>query len=317
MTQILEPILPNPEDLPIYSDGYKDINVKLLQFHKSPYKTFWEFYRMTWPQLHNQEFDEKNPAHIKACEEILSYRALPVPIETIECQFVIENVSRICMAQVTRQRIGAAFVVESGMGTHIDHAVTLPKNILLDEELAEKAKALTKASQEFYELAYSKNLPPQDIRYCLLEGQQVNLVMHTNVQALFGIFSRRVENGLCDELGVVFRMLLRELRKETKGILGWDKILDKFDAAGGSHVCKNFDAVFGNTGRSKSLSDEIPSLINEKNPCLYDFSKSALYYELLEMDESLLLPGEKEMINDWKSIGFEGRLRKVEGLDAV
>jgi len=31
------------------------------------------------------------------------------------------------------------------------------------------------------------------------------------------------------------------------------------------------------------------------------------------MDESLLFPGEKDMIEDWNTIGFEGRLKKLDG----
>ena len=33
--------------------------------------------------------------------------------------------------------------------------------------------------------------------------------------------------------------------------------------------------------------------------------------ELQELPENLLFSGEKEMIKDWRTIGYEGRLRKV------
>jgi len=80
---------------------------------------------------------------------------------------------------------------------------------------------------------------------------------------------------------------------------------------GADKVCLNNDLVFGNTGRSPSAGDWVPSNINKENPAHYDFSKSAFYYELCDMDESLLFPGEKEMIDDWKEIGFNGRLKKL------
>ena len=80
---------------------------------------------------------------------------------------------------------------------------------------------------------------------------------------------------------------------------------------GSDKVCLNVDRVFGNTGRSPSAGDHIPSIINETNKCDWRFDKSAWYFELLELPEHLLFPGEKQMIDDWKTIGFDERLRKI------
>lgn len=152
-----------------------------------------------------------------------------------------------------------------------------------------------------------------------IHGQATNLVCVVNFMALRGYFARRCENGLTDELNLIGRLILKELRAahlssdgtEKVPGSGWLVLLTKLEAMGADKVCLNTDKVFGNTGRSPSVGKHIPSSVNEGNKADWDFSKSAWFYELQELPDDLLFPGEKEMIQDWKTIGYEDRLRKV------
>ena len=67
------------------------------------------------------------------------------------------------------------------------------------------------------------------------------------------------------------------------------------------------------TGRARSAGPHIPSITNLDNQPDWKFNKSAWFSEMLELPDHLLFPGEREMIDDWKSIGYEARVRKVEG----
>ncbi len=194
----------------------------------------------------------------------------------------------------------------------------VPKNIY-ESEFGDEARELVRKSQELYNKMVAVGIPPQDCRYMTIHGQTTNLVCVVNFMALRGYFGRRCENGLTDELNLIGRLILKELRKVhlnddgTDKVFGsgWSVLLTKLEAMGADKVCLNTDKVFGNTGRSPSAGKHIPSSINEDNKADWDFSKSAWYFELQELPDDLLFPGEKEMIEDWKTIGYEGRLRKV------
>jgi len=239
-------------------------------------------------------------------------------MEVLNFEIKLTGLSRVALAQITRGRVGWAYVVESQMPQHIKHAVTIPMNISQDDRFRDRAIELVRLSQELYDDMYNAGIPPQDCRYLVMHSQQTSLVMQCNYAALLGYFARRCENGLTDELNLVGRLILRELRKKylnadgSENIFGsgWSTLLNKFDGMGTNKVCLNVDKVFGNTGRAPSVNDKIPSLLN--NSCDYDFSKSAWYFELQQLPDDLLFPGEKEMVEDFRNIGFKNRLQKLE-----
>jgi len=301
------------------TNGFNQIKVTLLDSGlERPFETFWNWYRETWYSLRDQEYDHTNPKHVEAAKEVLDGKALPVPQEVLNFQIRIEGLSRVALAQITRGRVGWVYCVTSQMPEKIQHNVIIPKNIF-ESEFGDEARAIVEASQNLYEKMVAAGIPPQDCRYMTIHGQATNMMCGVNFMALRGYFARRCENGLTDELNMVGRLLRHELRKAhlnpdgTDRVpgSGWSYLMNKLEAMGADKVCLNNDKVFGNTGRSTSAGSWIPSLVNEQNKCDWDFSKSAWYYELQELPEHLLFPGESEMIADWKSIGFEGRLKKV------
>jgi len=286
--------------------------------HDRPFEMFWDWFKQTWITLQDEKYDHTNPEHWQACLDVLSRNALPTPMEVLNFEIKVTGLSRVALAQITRGRVGWAYVVESQMPQHINHMVTIPANIAKNDKFAQRAQELVRLSQELYDDMYNEGIPPQDCRYLTIHGQQTSMIMQCNYAALLGYFARRCENGLTDELNLVGRLIWYKLKQtfldsNGKDLIpgsGWSVLLNKMDGMGGNKVCLNVDKVFGNTGRAPSVSDKIPSLLN--NSCDYDFSKSAWYFELLELPEHLLFPGEKEMIEDFKSIGFSGRLQKLE-----
>lgn len=302
-----------------HSEGFGDVKVTVLESYDNPFKTFWNWYRQTWIGLQDVEYDFNNPEHWQACIDVMERRALPTPMEATEFQIKVEGLSRVGLAQFTRGRIGWAYNVESQMPQHIRHRSTVPLNIIRDAEFGPRAAELVRLSEELYDDMYNNGIPPQDCRYMTMHGQQTSLVCLVNYAALLGYFARRCENGLTDELNLVGRLLKKELIKKhlspsgedrVQGS-GWSVLLSKLDGMGGDKVCLNVDKVFGNTGRAPSVNDSVPSAISHKSPADYDFSRSAWYLELLELPEDLLFDGEKQMIADFKTFGFQERLRLV------
>jgi hypothetical protein len=300
-------------------NGFQHITVELLDSPRQPFITFWTWFRQTWISLQNEEYDPSNKEHVKACMDVMNRKALPTPMEATVMQFRVTGLSRVALAQITRGRVGWAYNVESQMPQHLTHEVTIPKNIAEHPVFSSRAHELTTQLQSLYDDMYDAGIPPQDCRYMTMHGQNTSMVFSVNYAALLGYFARRCENGLTDELNYVGRLMRHVLQQEHLDASGnelyngsgWGPMIDKLEAMGGSNVCLNNDRVFGNTGRAKSAGDWVPSIVNDENKSDYDFGKSAWFYELQELPDHLLFEGEKEMIEDFKAIGFRGRLEKL------
>ena len=300
-------------------NGFGGIKVTLLDAgNPRPFEMFWNWFRETWYSIRNEEYDHRNPEHVKAAKEVVDAKALPVPQEALNFQIRVEGLSRVALAQFTRGRVGWAYCVTSQMPEAIEHEVIVPKNIY-QSKFGDAAVELVRKSQELYDAMVAEGIPPQDCRYLTIHGQTTNLVCVVNFMALKGYFARRCENGLTDELNLIGRLIHHELRNahlnpdgtdKVPGS-GWSYLMSKLEAMGADKVCLNNDKVFGNTGRAPSAGDWVPSTVNDKNQCDWRFDKSAWFFELQELPDHLLFPGEKEMITDWKTIGFDGRLRKL------
>lgn len=293
-----------------YSKGYEDISVEVIDYNKDLARHAWNCYRMTWRELQNVEYDINNERIRQAINDIITYRALPMPREQAIITFRINHISRICLAQITRQR-KAYFNVESQMPRPIQHNVIIPLNIFEDKELNEEAMKVVEASQKLYDKCIEKGIPPQDARYITLHGQTTSCVYVVDINAFVSSFGQRCENNIADEINLVYRLckkaILNTVNKDyfingTIDNLTWQmysKIILPADCQGAKQkVCMNYDKVFGNGARRYPSANEDIEKITENAD--YDFKKSAWYLELQRLDESLLFKDEKEMIERWK-----------------
>jgi len=293
-----------------FAKGYDEIKVELMDAKLDIAKLFWDSYKMTWVGLQDVEYDKNNEDIRKACFDIVNNLALPTPKEAVQLNFKIENISRVCLAQITRGRVGWWYNVESQMPQYLNHGVTIPRN-LHESKYKDKVKKLVDDSIALYTELQAEGFPPQDLRYLCLHGQQTSMVASCNIIALSAFFVMRTENGLTDELNLVARKMKHSLKtavskaKEQGSIDEldydlWQLILSKLDCLGANkEVCLIQDKVFGNTGRFKSGNDNVPSEDGTIKP-EFDFKKSAWYLELKDnMPDELLLPGEKQMIAKW------------------
>lgn len=297
---------------PKISNGYKDISVELIDYNMNIAEHAWNCYRMTWNDLQNIEYNPQNPDVRECIKNIILMRALPMPREQAIMTFRINNISRVCLAQITRQR-KACFNVESQMPRPINHNVILPLNIA-KSEFAERAKQLIKDSQALYNDLIKAGFPPQDTRYITMHGQTTSLVYVVDINTFVSSFGFRCENNLSDEINLVYRLckkaILDKINEDydNKKIDFWtytfyNEIISKADCAGASkHVGQNYDKVFGNSfERYPSMNKEIEDITEN---CDYDYKKSAWYLELkriAKLHPELLFDNEKEMIDSWKN----------------
>lgn len=299
--------------LPNTSYGYENINVSVVDFHKRIAQHIWDVYKMTWRDLQDVNYNENDARVQKAVDDVIKMRALPVPREQCIITFRIENISRVCLAQLTRQR-KAAFNVESQMPQAVNHNVIVPYNIATSEKYAARANAIAEASRKLYDDLIEDGIPYQDARYLLLHGQTTSLVYMVDINTFIHSFTMRCENNLSDEINLVYRLCLKALHEalnlnaqystiDTLTYKFYKEVLKNCDCLGAKQKKgMNRDAVFGNSFKRYPDADSDITDITTNAAC--DFKKSAWFFELDRMYDNnpeLLFEGEKEMIEKWRS----------------
>ena len=290
------------------SKGYEDIKVDVVDYVKDIARHAWDCYKMTWRDLQDVEYDASNPKVQEAVRNIMFYRALPMPREQANITFKISNVSRVMLAQITRQSLGR-FNVESQMPEPVHHNVIMPLNIYTDKKLSKKAKKLIELSQEVYDDCIKAGVPPQDARYLLMHGQTTSLAYVANVNVFTSAFAMRCENNLSDEINLVYRLAKKAILDKVEEDYNageidaltyefYTRIITPADASGAARkVGQNYDGVFGNS--FKRYPDANPEITKITENCSYDYTKSAWYLELQRLPKELLFDGEQEMIDSW------------------
>lgn len=298
-----------------YQNGYKGIDVELINYSKHPAKVIWDMLKQTWISLHDVEYDEESPIVKEFITDSLNKRLNPVPQETIMIQAIFKNISRVNLAQLTRHR-GWMFNSESQMPQHVNHNVMIPLNIV-NSEYYERALKLIEDSQKLYddmtngnENKETTNIPYQDARYLLIHGQTSDISASFSLPQLISAIGQRFDNNTHDEINYTFRILLKRLKEAISIDNELDKLdkyiynymLDNADCFGAKNeVSLCCDAMFGNSFKRYKDANEFVTKATEN--CLFDYKKLAWYQELKRMyneEPELLLPGEKEMIESWE-----------------
>lgn len=298
-----------------FQNGYKGISVEIIEYTKHPGKIMWDMLKQTWVNLHNVEYDCNSQLIKTFIEDSLARRLNPVPQEAILIQAIFKGISRVNLAQITRQR-GWFFNSESQMPQHTSHNVIIPLNIV-NSKYYERAKKLIEESQKLYDEMTAgndnkntTNIPYQDARYLLLNGQTADIAASFDITKLVSCCGMRLENNTHDEINYLCRLIIKELKDKVKSDkemdcldkLIYNTILDNCDVFGANRkVGTCYDAMFGNS--MKRFKDANEYVTKATSECLFDYTKLAWYQELKRMykeEPELLLPGEKEMIESWE-----------------
>lgn len=298
-----------------FQNGYKGISVEIVEYTKHPGKIMWDMLKQTWVNLHNVEYDCNSQLIKTFIEDSLARRLNPVPQEAILIQAIFKGISRVNLAQITRQR-GWFFNSESQMPQHTSHNVIIPLNIV-NSKYYERAKKLIEESQKLYDEMTAgndnkntTNIPYQDARYLLLNGQTADIAASFDITKFVSCCGMRLENNTHDEINYLCRLIIKELKDKVKSDkemdcldkLIYNTILDNCDVFGANRkVGTCYDAMFGNS--MKRFKDANEYVTKATSECLFDYTKLAWYQELKRMykeEPELLLPGEKEMIESWE-----------------
>ena len=136
--------------------------------------------------------------------------------------FLIEDVSRVLLAQITRHRI-ASFSVQSqryvGMG---EMPCVTPPTFDDDPEVLEEYEKVLEHIRWFYEYAVDRGIPKEDARYATPQAAQTCMIVTMNARELLHFFSLRCCNraqweirNLADEMLFLCRQVAPELFKKA------------------------------------------------------------------------------------------------------
>ena len=157
---------------------------------------------------------------IAMCYGICTNKAVPVeniprwiklghltPVESASATFLIEGISRACLAQITRHRL-TSFSVKSQR--YIDMAAQpqiVPETIAQSGLLSEYAKHLGSA-QTLYQALIDKGVPKEDARMALPIATTTELFMTANFRQLRHMIKLRTHPSSQWEIREVFNKIL-------------------------------------------------------------------------------------------------------------
>lgn len=297
------------------TEGYKNIKCEIISYTKNPAKIIWDMLKQTWRNLQDVEYNPNNIIVNKFIQESLEKRLNPAPQEALMFQVVFKNISRVCLAQITRQR-GWMFNSESQMPQAVKHEIMVPLNIV-NSGYYNDVIDLIEQSQKLYDKMTATNdldneltdIPYQDARYILIHGQTTAISASFTMPLFIRCANQRLDNNTHDEINYLMRVTMREMRKAINNDKELDELdkhiynflLDECDCSGASKkVSTCCDALFGNAFKRYPDANEHVTKATENR--LFNYTRLAWYEELKRMyvqEPELLLPNEKEMIERW------------------
>jgi thymidylate synthase (FAD) len=126
--------------------------------------------------------------------------------------FLVEGVSRVLLAQITRHRL-ASFSVESQRYCGANLSVVTPKS-MYSYDLIDDIADVKEAVERLYKHALALGVPEEDARYFTLQGGKTQFMVTMNVRELRHFFSLRC----CSRAQWEIRELANEMLKLCKEV---------------------------------------------------------------------------------------------------
>lgn len=144
---------------------------------------------------------------------MLLHKGHHTPMEAVQLNFLIENISKGCSAQISRTRIGTGHVSSSRRYQNQKAAFVYPileelTDVILVNEVYDEVERVFKDSMESYLQLRDLGLKKGDARYCIPTASATHRNMWINVRALRNFFSLRLAPDAEAEIRRVSYMML-------------------------------------------------------------------------------------------------------------
>lgn len=184
-----------------FHNGFKDIEVKLIDApenidEKATEFNEWGSENFSLPAIDEDEFADK----------FVKGKTFPkYVLEACRVSFCIKGISRICLAQLTRDN--AIFCSESHGLRPLNMDFNIPLCIATDESIMNKIKQAQSILEDAYIESCEKEYPYPETRYIGLHAQTINVNASYTIGAFVRACYSRTNNSFCDELNYVYRKM--------------------------------------------------------------------------------------------------------------
>lgn len=265
-----------------FHDGFKDIKVKLISWPGDDFaKLVYEFGRLSHDYYEplRETYKMTDGDCIKLINKIINGTTLPkFSMQGVRLQFRIEGISRICLAQITRDP--AIFASASTGVFPLTQDFNIPMSIMREPDIMDKLKEAQSLLEEAYILACEKEIPSIEARYIGLHCQNISLTASYTPADFVRACHSRTSSNFCDECNYVYRLMYRTLMEAIV-----NEVADYNSVA-------LYDWLFS---ENKCINDGF-----YKRERLYNSDFTAEYYEY-----------EKPALNDWRKSGWKTELERM------
>lgn len=265
-----------------FNNGYNNIVVELKDWKGDDLaREVYNFGRLSHDFIDELpvEYDATNPDCIKLIDKIIEGTTLPkYAFQGHRINFAIYKMSRICLAQITRD---PAFFASASTGVFpLTQEFNMPMSIMKDESIMSKVKQAQQLLEDAYIEACEKEIPSIEARYIGLHPQVISLTASYTPSDFVRACYSRTSSNFCDECNYVYRLMYAELKKAIS------KLKDK---------------------NSINLWNW---LIQEKR-CIYDgiYARERLFNSDFTYDTSY--KPTKKALNDWRNSGWKLELERM------
>lgn len=144
--------------------------------------------------------------------------------EHVNLTYAISNISRVCLAEFTRHRVGITYSVK-GQRMPLDVAYYMTPPSIYGDPYCLYQEAVHKAILSYKQLL-AAGVPAEDARYVLPQATVCNLVCTVNLRELNHLWNERGNNP---HAHWEVRSLVRNMIREAVATLPWlEKINDKW-----------------------------------------------------------------------------------------
>lgn len=289
----------------ILRNGYENISVELINFTGNDIaRQCWEFGKHAefYNYKTSYENTDKNILH-NFIEDIINGKTFPkYAFEGINVAFKINNISRICLAQLTREK--GFFCSESGDVRPLTQDLLIPAAIYKNENWIKRYENIQRELESLYCDMALQGITYMDARYIMPHCQTISVSYCTSLINFMKSCASRTQNGFADEINYIYKLMRWELYTYCKNncdelslqLMQW---LFNMSIIRGPYLR---DHTYNNDFKEYDVPkgyefDELPH---------NDFTKSSWFIELNKLYETkpyLLTESEKKMIENWSKYG--------------
>lgn len=205
------------------------MQVSILAMTEDPLRVIWTAARTCYSALTPQELWVSPPAReemLRLVRKIFNSQHHSV-VEHCTVTYAVAGVSRTCLAQLTRHRIGLSFSVQSQryVSERSDKnaglfGAVVPPSVAASAEAAAVYRRTLLEIQRAYDELTDLGIPKEDARFVLPGGAETNLVTTLNFRSLLDLYRKRVVTpGAQWEIKSLVQQMV-DLLVEREGWLG-------------------------------------------------------------------------------------------------